>query len=128
MPAEDNSFTEKEWNYFYGEDVSAGDETLDFNKSAFLFQTEKGEIISVSQADIESVSENKQNHKSKKKGQSECYHTMEKGLLKMHQTDAGNGCHIKAYDAKRCGKCGLLIKKELSYASDYASCPHNLKQ
>ena len=128
MPAEDNSFTEEEWDYFYGEDSSMEDETLDFSKSAFLFQPEEGEIIPVSQADIESVSANKQNDKSKKKGQSECHHVMEKGLLKMHQTEAKNGCHIKAYDAKRCGKCGLLIKKELSYASDYASCPHNLKQ
>ena len=122
-PVEDNSFTEEEWDYFYGEDVSSGDETIDFSKSSLLFQSEDGEIIPVSQVDILSDSLNK----PKKKGQTECSHAMEKGLLKMHQTDVKNGCHIKAYDAKRCSKCGLLIKKELSYASDYAACPHNLK-
>ena len=127
VPGEDNSFTEEEWNYFYEEDGSTGEETLDFSKSACLFQPEQGEIIPISQADIESVSSDKQNNKPKKKEQAECSHVIEKGLLKVHQADAKNGCHIKTYDAKRCSKCGLLIKKELSYASDYASCPHNLK-
>ena len=120
IPAEDNSFTEEEWDYFYGKDSSMGDDTLDFKKSALLFQTEKGKLISVSQSDLADV----HSGQAKKQKTAGCVHVMEKGMLKIHEKGASEGCHIKAYDAKRCKKCGVVQQNQLSYTADYASCNH----
>lgn len=120
IPAEDNTFTEAEWNYFYGQDISTGDETLDFSKSDYVFQSEKGEITSVLKTDLINANSNKQGQNKKSK----CVHTMEKGTLKMHTEGVDKECHIKGYEAQRCNKCGLVKYYELTYTSDYTSCPH----
>lgn len=128
MPAEDNTFTEKEWDYFYGRDASAGDETLDFSASSLLFQPKKGEIIPVSQSELLKDSEDKQRSDGhKKEKQRNCSHDMKEGTLKIHEQTAQGGCHVKAYEAQRCDRCGILKQGELIYASDYANCSHNVK-
>ena len=52
VPAQDNTFTEGEWDYFYGEDVSMGDASLDFSKSTILFESKQGEITPVFQSNL----------------------------------------------------------------------------
>lgn len=123
-PAEDNTFSETEWDYFYEEDDSLDDATLDFSKSSRLFQTEKGEIVNISQSDLVNASSEKEQGKSK---QEKCEHVMEEGTLKIHVQDKKKGCHIKAYKAQRCTKCGRTEYHELTYTADYASCSHNIK-
>ena len=121
IPAHDNTFTEEEWNYFYGEDDSAGDETLDFNASSLLFQSKQGKIIPILRSDLM----NAQSEKGQKR--KKWNHEMEEGTLKMHVAESGKGCRIKAYKAQRCIKCEQTEYHELIYTADYASCSHNLK-
>lgn len=124
IPAEDNEFTEKEWEYFYGEDVSSNDKNLDFSESPLIFQSKEGEVTPVLQSALMNSSSNKQKIKS----QALCSHIMEEGTLKIHAREsAGAGCHIKAYKAQKCKKCNMVKQLEMSYTSDYAECPHSVK-
>lgn len=120
-PAEDNTFTEEEWDYFYGEDPSFDDEKLDFSESPLIFQSEKGEETAVLQSVLMNASSNKRTESQKA-----CTHVMENGLLKLHTREKGHtaGCHIKVYNAQRCEKCGLVKCLGLSYTSDYKECKH----
>lgn len=124
VPAEDNTFTEAEWDYFYGKDISDGDEKLDFSKSALLFQKDGEEVISVLQSEVEKESSDVH----KKEVQKRCVHSIEKGTLKIHTLGVDKTCRIKAYDAQRCEKCEKVEYGTLLYTADYAICSHNMKQ
>lgn len=123
VPAQDNTFTEKEWDYFYGEDASIEDASLDFSKSDFLFESKQGEITPILQSNLMNISSGK---KQKKTQQKRCNHVMEEGTLKIHKSKK-EGCHIEAYEAQRCKKCGIIKKNQLSYDADYAACSHAKK-
>lgn len=122
IPAEDNTFTEEEWDYFYGKDASFDDEKLDFSASSLVFQSEKGDVTPISESALMNSSSNKQ----KEESQEACSHVMEEGLLKTHTKESNKaGCHIKAYRAQKCKKCGQIKQLEMSYMSDYENCPHD---
>lgn len=123
VPAQDNTFTEGEWDYFYEDDASMGDESLDFSKSDFLFESKQGEITPILQSDFVN---NGSDDGQKKTQQKKCNHVMEKGTLKIHKSKE-EGCHIEAYEAQRCKKCGIVKKNQLSYDADYAVCSHDKK-
>lgn len=120
--AQDHTFSEEEWNYFYGQNASMGDEALDFSKTNFLFESRQGEVLSISQSDLVSSSK----RKSRNTQQEKCTHVMEEGTLKIHEPKK-KGCHIKAYEAQRCKNCGIVKKEQLSYTADYVTCTHNNK-
>lgn len=48
------------------------------------------------------------------------------GTLKIHKSKK-KGCHIEAYEAQRCKKCGIVKKNQLSYDTDYVVCSHAKK-
>lgn len=123
VPARNNTFTEGEWDYFYGEDVSMGDESLDFSKSAILFESKQGEITPVFQSDLMNNGSDKGQKKAQQKS---CNHVMEEGTLKIHKSKK-KGCHIEVYEAQQCKKCGIVKKNQLSYDADYVVCPHAKK-
>ena len=123
MPAQDNTFTEGEWDYFYGEDVSMRDESLDFSKSAILFEAKQGEITPVFQSNLMNNGSDKGQKKAQQK---RCNHVMEEGTLKIHKSKK-KGCHIEAYEAQQCKKCGIVKKNQLSYDTDYVVCSHAKK-
>lgn len=123
MPAQDNTFTEGEWDYFYGEDVSMRDESLDFSKSAILFEAKQGEITPVFQSNLMNNGSDKGQKKAQQK---RCNHVMEEGTLKIHKLKK-KGCHIEAYEAQQCKKCGIVKKNQLSYDTDYVVCSHAKK-
>ena len=123
VPARNNTFTEGEWDYFYGEDVSMGDESLDFSKSAILFESKQGEITSVFQSDLMNNGSDKGQKKAQQKS---CNHVMEEGTLKIHKSKK-KGCHIEVYEAQRCKKCGIVKKNQLSCDADYVVCSHTKK-
>lgn len=128
VPGEDNTFTQEEWECFYGKDASWGDETLDFSNSSLLFQEESGEVVSVSRSDLAQASSDKQQSDVyKKERQKNCLHEMKEGTLKTHAQGTGESCHVTAYEAQRCDKCGMVKQNTLLYTSDYASCSHNVK-
>lgn len=128
VPAEDNTFTEEEWEYFYGKDASDGDADLDFSASSLLFQDESGKNIPVDRTDLmQASSDKKQTDAHKKEKQKNCSHEMEEGTLKIHARGTKGSCHITAYEAQRCDKCGMVRQNTLLYTSDYASCSHNTK-
>lgn len=62
----------------------------------------------------------------KKAQQKRCNHVMEEGTLKIHKSKK-KGCHIEAYEAQRCKKCGIVKKNQLSYDTDYVVCSHAKK-
>ena len=101
VPAQDNTFTEGEWDYFYGEDVSMGDASLDFSKSTILFESKQREITPVFQSNLMNNGSDKGQKKAQQK---RCNHVMEEGTLKIHKSKK-KGCHIEAYEAQRCKKC-----------------------
>ena len=123
MPAQDNTFTEGEWDYFYGEDVSMRDESLDFSKSAILFEAKQGEITPVFQSNLMNNGSDKGQKKAQQK---RCNHVMEEGTLKIHKSKK-KGCHIEAYEAQQCKKCGIVKKNQLFYDTDYVVCSHAKK-
>ena len=123
VPAQDNTFTEGEWDYFYGEDVSMGDASLDFSKSTILFESKQGEITPVFQSNLMNNGSDKGQKKAQQK---RCNHVMEEGTLKIHKSKK-KGCHIEAYEAQRCKKCGIVKKNQLSYDTDYVVCSHAKK-
>lgn len=123
VPAQDNTFTEGEWDYFYGEDVSMRDASLDFSKSAILFEAKQGEITPVFQSNLMNNGSDKGQKKAQQK---RCNHVMEEGTLKIHKSKK-KGCHIEAYEAQRCKKCGIVKKNQLSYDTDYVVCSHAKK-
>ena len=123
VPSQDNTFTEGEWDYFYGEDVSMGDASLDFSKSAILFESKQGKITPVFQSNLMNNGSDKGQKKAQQK---RCNHVMEEGTLKIHKSKK-KGCHIEAYEAQRCKKCGIVKKNQLSYDTDYVVCSHAKK-
>ena len=123
VPAQDNTFTEGEWDYFYGEDVSMRDASLDFSKSTILFESKQREITPVFQSNLMNNGSDKGQKKAQQK---RCNHVMEEGTLKIHKSKK-KGCHIEAYEAQRCKKCGIVKKNQLSYDTDYVVCSHAKK-
>lgn len=71
------------------------------------FQDEVGNIYPINEDTI-------------KKG---CAHSYVNGKVNEHVKN-GNSCNIYVYDAKRCSKCGLVVRGELISKTEYPKCIH----
>ena len=53
-----------------------------------------------------------------------CVHNFTVGDYTRHVVYENGACRIEIYDAKRCGKCGLLVLGGRTQAITYEKCPH----
>lgn len=53
-----------------------------------------------------------------------CEHTYVPGSYTSHSKKSDGGCVVKYYNAKRCSKCGKLVKGSLTNTVTYQVCPH----
>lgn len=53
-----------------------------------------------------------------------CDHTYMAGEITPHSPTSDGGCAVKYYDAKRCTKCGAIVKGPLIKTVTYLKCPH----
>lgn len=57
-------------------------------------------------------------------GYASCSHTYDTGVVYDHKKNSDGGCTVKSYSAKRCTKCGVVVKGDLISTTIYVVCPH----
>lgn len=53
-----------------------------------------------------------------------CNHQYETGTVQTHVKNSSGGCTITVYSAKRCTKCGLIVRGEITSTHTYVVCTH----
>lgn len=53
-----------------------------------------------------------------------CSHTYIDGYERTHLANSSGGCTVKTYHAKRCTKCGQIVRGDLISTYIYVTCPH----
>ena len=53
-----------------------------------------------------------------------CSHIYVEGEVTVHEKQADGSCKVKYYEAKRCTKCGYVVRGKLIRTETYDPCPH----
>lgn len=83
---------------------------IDFSLSNQIFIDENGINYSASDSEISP--------------QAYCVHSYVNGTINEHKKNSNGGCTITTYNAKRCSKCGYVVKGSYISSLSYEKCPH----
>ena len=53
-----------------------------------------------------------------------CSHTYVSGTMQEHSKNSDGSCVLITYSAKRCSKCGHVVKGNVLSEFKYTTCPH----
>lgn len=102
---------------YFPEDEFLNDDAdgrIDFSQSDSYFVSDDKKIVIP-------ISEDQTIHNEATRS---CQHTWQNGNYQQHIKNNSGGCTIYIYNAKRCSKCGQVIKISLQSSHSYAVCPH----
>lgn len=99
-------------SFFLPEELLAEDHLLDiqyFQQADSYFISDNGEVTLPNNEGITRLF---------------CNHTYVTGKERTHLLNTDGGCIVKIYNAKRCTKCGQVVRGDLFSTVTYVKCPH----